>query len=146
MCYNIIRIIDDRKVKNMENEEQVVKQEEKKKRPFDLTVKIYKIVSIVIYCIWTLFLGYLVISSKLDAENANDFGEALGYVFVLLIVIVIGLIGYGIMTVIGIVGLSMSIANKENPKRKGNIIFFSIETLMSVATYALLILYLSLGN
>lgn len=130
----------------MENEEQVVKQEEKKKRPFDLTVKIYKIVSIVIYCIWTLFLGYLVISSKLDAENANDFGEALGYVFVLLIVIVIGLIGYGIMTVIGIVGLSMSIANKENPKRKGNIIFFSIETLMSVATYALLILYLSLGN
>ena len=130
----------------MENEEQVVKQEEKKKRPFDLTVKIYKIVSIVIYCIWTLFLGYLVISSKIDAENANDFGEALGFVFALLIVIVIGLIGYGIMTVIGIVGLSMSIANKENPKRKGNIIFFSIETLMSIGTYALLILYLSLGE
>ena len=129
----------------MENEEQVVKQEEKKKRrPFDITVKIYKIISIILYSVWTLFLGYLVISSKMDAAS-GDSEKALGYVFVIIIVIAIGLIGYGIMTAIGIIGLSMSIANKENPKRKGNIIFFAIESVVSVGTFFALILLISLG-
>ena len=126
-------------------EENEVKVEEKKKKPFDLTVKIYKIVSIILYAIWTTFLFYLVISARIDVET-GDAGKALGYVFVLIIVIAIGLIGYGIMTVIGIVGLSLSLANKENPKRKGNIIFFSIETVVSIGTYGALILLMVLSS
>ena len=126
-------------------EENEVKVEEKKKKPFDLTVKIYKIVSIILYAIWTTFLFYLVISARIDVET-GDAGKAFGYVFVLIIVIAIGLIGYGIMTVIGIVGLSLSLANKENPKRKGNIIFFSIETVVSIGTYGALILLMVLSS
>ena len=92
-------------------ENEVKVEEKKKKKPFDLTVKIYKIVSIILYAIWTTFLFYLVISARIDVET-GDAGKALGYVFVLIIVIAIGLIGYGIMTVIGIVCLSLSLSNK----------------------------------
>ena len=120
----------------MEEERVEVVEEtgKKKKRPFDLTVKIYKIVSIIIYCIWTSFFAYIILDMSFNA-NGGDLGQALGYVFLLIIMVGLGLIGYGIMTVIGITGLSLSIANKNNPKRIGNIIFFAIETVLSVGTF-----------
>lgn len=121
----------------MEEEKVVVEEQGKKKkvkRPFDLTVKIYKIVSIILYCIWTAFLSYIVISARIDADS-GDAGKAFAFIFVFIFIVAIGLIGYGIMTFIGIAGLSLSIANKDNPKRKGNIIFFAIETVLSVGTF-----------
>ncbi len=124
-------------------EKEVVEVEKKKKlkRPFDVTVKIYKIVSIVLYCIWTAYLTYAVIDESLAVKNGEE-GAVIGWVFFFIFVIIfIGLIGYGIMTFIGITGLSLSIANKNNPKRKGNIIFFAIETVVSVGTYFFIIYF-----
>lgn len=125
----------------VEKEEQVEKKTKKQKRPFDVTVKIYKIVSIVLYCIWTAYLTYAVIDASLAVKNGEE-GAGIGWVFFFIFVIIfIGLIGYGIMTFIGITGLSLSIANKDNPKRKGNIIFFAIETVVSVGTYFFIIYF-----
>ena len=124
-------------------EKEVVEVEKKKKlkRPFDVTVKIYKIVSIILYCFWTAFLGYAVISSSIAAKT-GEAGAVIGWIFFFIFVIIfVGLIGYGIMTFIGITGLSLAIANKDNPKRKGNIIFFAIETVVSVGTYFALIYF-----
>ena len=128
-----------------ENEVKVVEEETnskgKKKKPFDLTVKIYKIVSLIIYLLWTAFWAYILISARIDAES-GDSGKVLGYIFVILIMVAVGLIGYGIMTIISISGLSLAIANKHNPKRKFNIIFFAIEIVLSVGTFFAL-LYLT---
>ena len=124
-------------------EKEVVEVEKKKKlkRPFDVTVKIYKIVSIILYCIWTAFLGYAVISSSIDAKT-GEAGAVIGWIFFFIFVVIfVGLIGYGIMTFIGITGLSLAIANKDNPKRKGNIIFFAIETVVSVGTFFALVYF-----
>ena len=131
-----------------ENEVKVVEEETnskgKKKRPFDLTVKIYMIVSLVIYVLWTAYLGYAVISASLAART-GDSETVVGWLFFFIfVVIVIGFIGYGIMTFIGITGLVLSITNKNNPKRKRNIIFFVIETLFAVGTYFALI-YIGAG-
>ena len=70
----------------MEEERVEVVEEtgKKKKRPFDLTVKIYKIVSIIIYCIWTAFFAYIILDMSFNA-NGGDLGQALGYVFLLII-------------------------------------------------------------
>ena len=125
----------------MEEREVVEEKQKKTKRPFDVTVKIYKIVSIILYCIWTAFIGYIVISSSID-EKTGEAGAVIGWIIVFIfLVIFVGLIGYGIMTFIGITGLSLAIANKDNPKRKGNIIFFAIETVVSVGTYFTLIYF-----
>ncbi len=127
-------------------EKEVVEVEKKKKlkRPFDVTVKIYKIVSIVLYCIWTAYLTYAVIDESLAVKNGEE-GAVIGWVFFFIFVIIfIGLIGYGIMTFIGITGLSLSIANKNNPKRKGNIIFFAVGIVLAVGTFFALI-YLGTG-
>lgn len=113
-------------------------KDNKKRRPFDVTIKIYKIVSICLYVIWTFIMLYVLIDETIKKNNG---GSQAGWALVFaLIIIVIGFIGYCIMTVIGIGGLSMSIANKENPKRKANIIFFSIETLVAVSTYFSIVL------
>ena len=130
---------EERKEELVENK----KKNKKNKRPFDVTVKIYKIVSIVLYCIWTAFFAYILISARLDVENSNDAGKAFGFIFLIIIMAAVGLIGYGIMTFIGIAGLSLSIANKDNPKRKGNISFFAIEAVVSVGTF-FVVFYLSL--
>lgn len=124
----------------MEEERVEVVEEtgKKKKRPFDLTVKIYKIVSIIIYCIWTAFWAYILITARIDAES-GDAGKAIGYVFLIIIMVAVGLVGYGIMTGISVAGLSLAIANKNNPKRKYNIIFFAIEIVLSIGTFFALI-------
>ena len=127
--------MEENKVENEKKEEFTVG---KKKRPFDLTVKIYKIVSLIIYLLWTAFWAYILITARIDAES-GDAGKALGYVFVIIIMVAVGLIGYGIMTGISIAGLSLAIANKNNPKRKFNIIFFAIEIVLSVGTFFALI-------
>ncbi|MCR5422546.1 MAG: hypothetical protein K6E74_02805 [Bacilli bacterium] len=126
----------------MEEKEVVeVGKKKKLKRPFDVTVKIYKIVSIILYCIWTSFLGYLVISASIDART-GEAGAVIGWIIVFILLVAgVGLIGYGIMTFIGITGLSLAVANKDNPKRKGNIIFFAIETVVSVGTYFVLVYF-----
>ena len=124
-----------------ERKEELVEEEKKgkkTKKPFDLTVKIYKIVSIIIYAIWTAFWAYVLISARIDAES-GDAGKALGFVFVIIIMCAVGLIGYGIMTAISIAGLSLAIANKGNPKRKFNIIYFAIEIVLSIGTFFALI-------
>ncbi|MBO4667726.1 MAG: hypothetical protein J5666_06370 [Bacilli bacterium] len=116
----------------------------KKKRPFDVTVKIYMIVSTIIYVIWTAYIGYAVISASLSART-GDSEVVIGWIFFFIFVVIcIGFIGYGIMTFIGITGLVLSIANKDNPKRIRNIVFFIVETSLAVGTYFALI-YLGAG-
>lgn len=133
--------MEENKVENEKKEEFTVG---KKKRPFDLTVKIYKIVSLVIYLIWTAFIGINTITTSIDVYNGVE-GAAVGWIFFFIFfVVLIGLIGYGIITFIGITGLSLSIANKNNPKRKGNIIFFAVGIVLAVGTYFALI-YLGTG-
>ena len=110
----------------------------KKKKPFDLTVKIYKIVSLIIYLLWTAFWTYILVTARIDAES-GDAGKAIGYVFLIIIMAAVGLVGYGIMTGISVAGLSLAIANKNNPKRKYNIIFFAIEIVLSIGTFFALI-------
>lgn len=128
--------MEENKVENEKKEEFTVG---KKKRPFDLTVKIYKIVSLAIYLIWTAFIGFNTIKESIDVYNGVE-GAAIGWIFFFIFFnIIIGFIGYGIITFIGITGLSLSIANKNNPKRKGNIIFFAVGTVLAVATYFALI-------
>lgn len=124
----------------MEEEKVEVVEEtgKKKKRGFDITVKIYKIVSLIIYLLWTSFWAYVLISARIDAES-GDAGKALGFVFIIIIMCAVGLVGYGIMTGISIAGLSLAIANKDNPKRKYNIIFFAIEIALSIGTFFALI-------
>ena len=124
----------------MEEERVEVVEEtgKKKKRGFDITVKIYKIVSLIIYLLWTAFWAYILISARIDAES-GDAGKALGFVFIIIIMCAVGLVGYGIMTGISIAGLSLAIANKDNPKRKYNIIFFAIEIALSIGTFFALI-------
>lgn len=133
--------MEENKVENEKKEEFTVG---KKKRPFDLTVKIYKIVSLVIYLIWTAFIGINTITTSIDVYNGVE-GAAIGWIFFFIFfVVLVGLIGYGIITFIGITGLSLSIANKNNPKRKGNIIFFAVGIVLAVGTYFALI-YLGTG-
>lgn len=133
--------MEENKVENEKKEEFTVG---KKKRPFDLTVKIYKIVSLVIYLIWTAFIGINTITTSIDVYNGVE-GAAIGWIFFFIFfVVLMGLIGYGIITFIGITGLSLSIANKNNPKRKGNIIFFAVGIVLAVGTYFALI-YLGTG-
>ena len=133
--------MEENKVENEKKEEFTVG---KKKRPFDLTVKIYKIVSLVIYLVWTAFLGFNTIKESIDVYNGVE-GAAIGRIFFFIFfVVLMGLIGYGIITFIGITGLSLSIANKNNPKRKGNIIFFAVGIVLAVGTFFALI-YLGTG-
>ena len=133
--------MEENKVENEKKEEFTVG---KKKRPFDLTVKIYKIVSLVIYLVWTAFLGFNTIKESIDVYNGVE-GAAIGWIFFFIFfVVLMGLIGYGIITFIGITGLSLSIANKNNPKRKGNIIFFAVGIVLAVGTFFALI-YLGTG-
>lgn len=133
--------MEENKVENEKKEEFTVG---KKKRPFDLTVKIYKIVSLVIYLIWTAFIGINTITTSIDVYNGVE-GAAIGWIFFFIFfVVLVGLIGYGIITFIGITGLSLSIANKNNPKRKGNIIFFAVGIVLAVGTFFALI-YLGTG-
>ncbi len=133
--------MEENKVENEKKEEFTVG---KKKRPFDLTVKIYKIVSLIIYLVWTAFLGFNTIKESIDVYNGVE-GAAVGWIFFFIFfVVLMGLIGYGIITFIGITGLSLSIANKNNPKRKGNIIFFAVGIVLAVGTFFALI-YLGTG-
>ena len=63
---------------------------------------------------------------------------------VAIVIIIFGLIAYGIITIVDFIGLIISLANKYSEKRKSNIIFFVVFLLVPIITELLSILILKL--
>lgn len=100
-------------------------------KPKYKSLLIFKILFIVAYALMTAFLVWNLIDS-LTSENV---GLSLA-LYLALIVIIIGSIGYIVCIILAIVGLIISIVKKTKP----NIITFVIFTLLPIITEAIIII------
>lgn len=115
--------------------------EEKNKKIFNICMKILKYVILVTYIIVTILLISILVRQFLEDKNINETQNTLeGYGLVYAIVIaMLAPIGLGVIALFDIVGLIISIIEKESIFRKKNIKYFIIMLIAIVITYFLIL-------
>lgn len=100
-------------------------------KPKYKSLLVFKILFIVAYVLMTAFLVW----NFIDALNSENVGLSLA-LYLALIVIIIGSIGYIVCLTLAIIGLIISIIKKTKP----NIITFIIFTFLPIITEAIIII------
>ena len=111
----------------------------------DRFLYVWKIVWIILYIVFTGFQIYAILdgyydnlsnvqSTESNSININSMGLVLA-----IIVIIFGVIGYGILLIMSIVGFIVAFTNKSSPLRKKNLIIFLIGSILPVFTELILI-------
>jgi len=111
----------------------------------DRFLYVWKIVWIILYIVFTGFQIYAILdgyydnlsnvqSTESNSININSMGLVLA-----IIVIIFGVIGYGILLIMSIAGFIVAFTNKSSPLRKKNLIIFLIGSILPVFTELILI-------
>ncbi len=111
----------------------------------DRFLYVWKIVWIILYIVFTGFQIYAILdgyydnlsnvqSTESNSININSIGLVLA-----IIVIIFGVIGYGILLIMSIAGFIVAFTNKSSPLRKKNLIIFLIGSILPVFTELILI-------
>ena len=113
----------------------------KKKNALDVSMKVLKIVSLILFCVITIFLFFLVIRSfvhdlKAINEHHGEKVEGIGMVIVL-INLLVAPCAYGILFVINLIGLILGVIKDLKEKNEAWKIFM-IFMIMDVGAYILL--------
>ena len=113
----------------------------KKKNALDVSVKVLKIISLILFCVITIFLFFLVIRSfvhDLEAINLNydERVEGLG-MSIILINLLVAPGAYGMLFIINLIGLILGVI-KELKEKNETWKIFMIFMIMDVWAYILL--------
>lgn len=115
--------------------------EERKQKIFDICMKVLKYVVLVTYIIVTILLISILVKQYISDKNMvepENTIEGLGLVFAIVIAI-LAPIGLGAITLFDIIGLIISIIEKNSIFRKKNIKYFLIMIFVLVITYFLIL-------
>lgn len=115
--------------------------EEKNKKIFNICMKILKYVVLVTYVIVTILLISILVKQFIEDKNIDKTQNTLeGYGLVYAIVIaMLAPIGLGVIALFDIVGLIISVIEKESIFRKKNIKYFIIMLIVIIITYFLIL-------
>lgn len=113
----------------------------KKKNALDVSVKVLKKISLILFCVITIFLFFLVIRSfvhDLESINLNydERVEGLG-MSIILINLLVAPIAYGMLFIINLIGLILGVIKELKEKNEAWKIFM-IFMIMDVWAYILL--------
>ena len=113
----------------------------KKKNALDVSVKVLKKISLILFCVITIFLFFLVIRSfvhDLEAINLNydERVEGLG-MSIILINLLVAPSAYGMLFIINLIGLILGVIKELKEKNEAWKIFM-IFMIMDVWAYILL--------
>ena len=132
-------ILDKGKVMdNLEKVENIERTEIVEKKSTKICGKLtaLKVLSLIFYIAIFVFLFWELIA-LINYPNSNDKGFAvIGYILLLLI---FGVPGNIISSVLAIVGLITTLARREKGTKKGQVIFFAIMSVLPLITEVLLI-------
>lgn len=113
----------------------------KKKNALDVSMKVLKKISLILFCVITIFLFFLVIRSfvhDLEAINLNydERVEGLG-MSIILINLLVAPVAYGMLFIINLIGLTLGVIKELKEKNEAWKIFM-IFMIMDVWAYILL--------
>jgi len=113
----------------------------KKKNALDVSMKVLKIISLILFCVITIFLFFLVIRSFVHDletinENYDERVEGLG-MSIILINLLVAPGAYGMLFIINLIGLILGVIKELKEKNEAWKIFM-IFMIMDVGAYILL--------
>lgn len=111
---------------------------QKSTKILDVIITVIKILFIAAYVLLTAFLLWQLIRSCVGLVTEPDSQEGFGIILAI-VIIIIGSIGNAVLVGVGLLGLIFTLLNKFSAKRKGNIRFFIIATLLPAVTEILMV-------
>lgn len=113
-------------------------EQTKGRRTLEVLTVVLKVLITIAYLVITIFLGIVEVS-EINATVNNPDANNIGMVFAF-VIIIMGVIAYGVVVFISLIGLIISLCNKYSENRKKHIIFFVLGIIVPILTEGLLIL------